>query len=68
MINGNEKRKANLIDRILLLFKVDRKYIRSQAQLLHSHAIDDMDNLSPYLLDQISEDILAAIGDKNANK
>lgn len=63
-----KKDKLNLIDRILLLFKVDRKYIRSQAQLLHSYAIDDMDYLSPKLLDQISENILAGIGDKNANE
>jgi hypothetical protein len=60
--------KLSLIDRILLLFKVDRRYIRLQAKLLQSHAINDMDDLSPYLLYQISENILAGIGDKNDNE
>lgn len=62
----NEK-KLSLIDRILLLFKVNRQYVRLQAKLLQSHAINDMEDLSPCLLYQISENILKGIGDKNAN-
>ena len=60
--------KLSFTDRFLLLFKVDRKYIRLQAKLLHGHAINDMDYLSPKQLDKISENILAGIGDKNANE
>ena len=59
--------KLSLTERFLLLFKVDRRYIRLQAKLLQSHAINDMEDLSPCLLYQISENILAGIGDKNAN-